>query len=232
MTPSSSMLNNLELLVVSSDYSTLKILVRACQDLGSRLESTPSISSADHILQHRKIDGIIIDMETRGSFELVEKVRKSNSNRTSLIFSCVASLDEGEMAKDTGANFVAIKPISFNTITDLLITATPALTDERKRYFRHKLVVPITISFEGNQHRALTSNMSETGMAVRSFRMLPPGTPVEFSFELPAGPCVKGKGEIMWADAEGRAGIKFETVTCSGSPHLMEWLDHRRMVLS
>ena len=40
MTQTSALLNNLELLVVSNDYATLKMLVRACQEFGSRLDST------------------------------------------------------------------------------------------------------------------------------------------------------------------------------------------------
>jgi len=232
MTPSSALLNNLELLVVSNDYSTLKMLVGACQEFGSRLDSTPSITSANDFISRRKIDGIIIDVQVRGALEFIEVVRKSNSNRTSVVFACTSTAEEAEMAKNAGANFLAEKPLTLDQIQHLLALAGPILAEERKRYFRHKLVIPITLFYDGVQHRALTSNLSETGMAIRSFRLFEPGFPVEFAFDLPSGPAVKGKGEIMWIDSEGHAGIKFDSLTCTGTPPISEWLGHRCMVLS
>src|SRR2546421_4903095 len=82
MTQTSALLNNLELLVVSNDYATLKMLVRACQEFGSRLDSTPSLTSANDFLRRRKIDGIIIDLQVPGALEFIATVRNSNSNRT------------------------------------------------------------------------------------------------------------------------------------------------------
>src|SRR5436305_13704888 len=230
MAHSSVLLNNLELLVVSNDYSTLKMLVLACQEFGSRLESTPSITSANDYISRRKIDGIIIDVQVRGALEFIEVVRKSHSNRTSLVFACTVNAEEAEMARKAGANFIAEKPLTLNQIQALLNQAAPVLAEERKRYFRHKLVIPITLFYDGGQHRALTSNLSETGMAIRSFRLFELGLPVEFALDLPSGPSVKGKGEIMWIDTEGHAGIKFDSLTCTGTPPLSEWLGHRCMV--
>ena len=232
MTQTSALLNNLELLVVSNDYATLKMLVRACQEFGSQLDSTPSLTSANDFLKRRKIDGIIIDLQVPGALEFIGTIRKSNSNRTSILFACTATPEEAELAKKAGANFIAEKPCTLIQIQELLTKAAPTLAEERKRYFRHKLVIPVTLFYDGVQHRALTSNLSETGMAIRSFRLFEPGIPVEFAFDLPSGPGVKGKGEIMWMDTEGHAGIKFDSLDCTGTPHIIEWLGHRRMVVS
>jgi CheY-like chemotaxis protein len=231
MTVSSALLNSLELLAVSDDYPTLKVLVRACHELGSRSDSTPSLTTAAQFVGNRKIDGIIVDMKMRGVCEFIHAVRKSNSNRSALIFACAGTPEEVEMAWAAGANFVAEKPVSQVAVVRLLSTAAPTLVEERKKYFRHKLVVPVSITYDGVEHRALTSNMSETGMSIRSFRVFEPGSPVGFVFELPSGPSVKGTGEVMWVDPEGRAGVKFNNVTSAGSPQFSEWLEHRCMVL-
>ena len=231
MAVSSNLLNSLELLAVSDDYSSLKVLVRACQELGSHSDSTPSLTTASHFVRHRKIDGIIIDTTMRGALEFVHNIRKSSSNRSSVIFACVEGANGKDLAFSSGANFVVEKPLTLESVVRLLTTAAPTLLEERKRYFRHKLVIPVSISYDGVEHRALTSNMSETGMAIRSFRVFEPGTPVSFSFDLPSGPTVKGTGEIMWVDPEGRAGIRFENVDSAGNPRLPEWLEHRSIVL-
>ena len=231
MSVTSTLLNSLELLAISDDYSTLKVLVRACQELGSHSESTPSLTTANHFVRNRKIEGIIVDMKMRDACGFIHGVRQSSSNRTSIIFACVGTHDEAALAIGSGANFTVAKPVARETVLNMLKAAASVLIEERKKYFRHKLIIPVSIAYDGVEHRALTSNMSETGMAVRSFRVFEPGEPVEFAFELPSGPAVKGNGVIMWIDPEGRAGIKFDRITTTGTPQFSEWLEHRCLVL-
>jgi hypothetical protein len=86
-------------------------------------------------------------------------------------------------------------------------------------------VVPVSIDYDGVQHRALTANLSENGMAIRSFRLFQAGAPIAFSFQLPSGPVVKGQGEIVWTDAGGCAGIRFGNISGCGQKDFVEWLD-------
>ena len=94
------------------------------------------------------------------------------------------------------------------------------------------MTIPVTIARDGVPHVASTCNMSQSGMAIRSLRAFEPGTPVEFSFVLPSGPSVKGRGEVMWVDSEGRIGIKFLFLCCSGDLPLSEWLDQHSAPLA
>ncbi|HLJ87210.1 MAG TPA: PilZ domain-containing protein [Candidatus Angelobacter sp.] len=225
-------LQNLELLAVSNDYLILKMFASAVQQLGGRLNSTPSLTSANHFVRNRKIDALIVDLEMRGIHNFLADLRKGSPNRSSTIFACIGFPEQSDSARTAGASFVVSRPLTLDKAVNLLDSAGPTLAAERKRYFRHKLVTPVNIFYDGVQHRALTSNISETGMAIRSFRVFETGAPVEFSFELPAGPGVKGQGEIMWVDAEGNVGIKFTTVNSTGHPSLSEWLDGHAIVHS
>src|SRR5712692_6698596 len=58
--------------------------------------------------------------------------------------------------------------------------------------------------------RATMLNISETGMVVRAATRLACASLVDFSFELPSGPRISGKGEIAWANGEGGMGIGFQ----------------------
>ena len=222
-------LQNVDILVVSSDYSILKMFTGAVQQLGGQLNSTPSLTTAGHFVQGRRLDGIVIDMEMSGAQNFLENIRNGGPNRSSVIFGC-AGPEQPLSASHGGVNFVFHKPLTPDKIVDLLESTSSLLQTEQKRYFRHKLVIPVNIYYGGVHHRALTSNMSETGMAIRTFRVFAPGSAVEFSFDLPAGPGIKGKGEIMWVDAEGHVGIKFNLVTCAGRPPLSQWLDTHSIV--
>jgi CheY-like chemotaxis protein len=229
---SPALLSNLEMLVVSNDYSALKVMVSACQGLGARLESVSSITGANNHARHNKVDGMIIDMAMEGAAGLIETVRKEGSNHAAVVFACIENSLHSQQALQAGANLLVQKPVSLDNLVKLLTASAPMLEEERRRYFRHPLVIPITVSHKGVQHRALTSNMSQTGMAIRSFRVFESRAPVEFAFDLPSGPSVKGQGEVMWVDSEGRVGIKFIFLSCSGEYPLAEWLSHHCIVVS
>jgi CheY-like chemotaxis protein len=218
-------LGGLQFLVVSSDYNTLRTFTAAAQELGGQMDSTPSLTTANRFVQRYRLDGIVVDMQMQGALDFIETVREGDSNRSSIIFACAGVPLEENSAIRAGANFVFHKPFSVEKILTLLSATAPALEEEHRSYFRHPLVVPVSIDYDGVQHRALTANLSENGMAIRSFRLFQAGTPIGFSFQLPSGPVVKGQGEIIWTDAGGCAGIKFGNLSGCLQKEFVEWLD-------
>jgi hypothetical protein len=212
-------LGGLQFLVVSNDYNTLRTFTAAAEELGGQMDSTPSLTTANRFVQRYRLDGIVIDMQMQGALNFIETVREGNSNRSSVIFACRA-----------GANFVFHKPFSVPKILTLLSATAPSLEEENRNYFRHQLVVPVSIEYDGVQHRALTANLSENGMAIRSFRLFQAGAPVGFCFQLPSGPIVKGQGEIVWTDAGGSAGIKFSSISGCSQTDFAKWLDRNEVL--
>jgi CheY-like chemotaxis protein len=231
MAPSSA-LANLDLLIVSNDYSTLKMFVYAWRETGSRLDSTPSITCARDFVQNRKMHGIVIDMQVNGAFGFISQVRKSSGSAAPIIVACTGNPQEESEALAAGANFVVQKPISTGRIFDLLSLNGSIQAPQRRRYLRHPLVAPVTILSGATQLRALTSDLSESGMSIRSVQMLAPDTPLKFAFELPSTTAVTGLGKIMWVNDEGYAGIKFNSVLCSDGAQLGQWLGYCSMVMS
>jgi len=220
----------LQFLVISSDYNTLKSFTAAAQELGGQMDSTPSLSTANRFVERYRLDGIVIDMEMQGALDFIETIREGRSNRSSVIFACAGVPVEENSAIRAGANFVFHKPFSVQKILSLLSATAPVLTEEHRKFFRHPLVVPVSITYDGVQHRALTANLSENGMAIRSFRLFQAGAPVGFSFQLPSGPVIKGHGEIVWTDAGGSAGIKFSGISGCGQNDFVEWLDRNEVL--
>ncbi|HEV3036959.1 MAG TPA: PilZ domain-containing protein [Candidatus Angelobacter sp.] len=223
-------LGGLQFLVVSNDYNTLRSFTAAAEELGGQIDSTPSLTTANRFVQRYRLDGIVIDMQMQGALDFIETVREGNSNRSSVIFACAGVPLEENSAIRAGANFVFHKPFSVEKILTLLSATAPSLEEEHRNYFRHQLVIPVTIDYDGVQHRALTANLSESGMAIRSFRLFQAGAPVGFSFQLPSGPVVKGRGEIVWTDAGGSAGIKFLSVSGCGQSDFTGWLDRNEVL--
>jgi CheY-like chemotaxis protein len=225
-------LGGLQFLVVSNDYNTLQTFTAAAEELGGQMDSTPSLTTANRFVQRYRLDGIVIDMQMQGALDFIETVREGNSNRASVIFACAGLPVEENSAIQAGANFVFHKPFSVPKILTLLSATAPALEEEHRKYFRHQLVLPVTIDYDGVHHRALTANLSENGMAIRSFRLFEVGAPVGFCFQLPSGPVIKGQGEIVWTDAGGSAGIKFSSISGCRQEVFEKWLDRNEMLQS
>lgn len=223
-------LGGLQFLVVSNDYNTLRTFTAAAEELGGQMDSTPSLTTANRFVQRYRLDGIVIDMQMQGALDFIETVREGNSNRSSVIFACAGVPLEENSAIRAGANFVFQKPFSVQKILTLLSATAPALEEEHRSYFRHQLVIPVSIDYDGVQHRALTANISENGMAIRSFRLFQAGAPIGFCFQLPSGPIVKGVGEIVWTDAAGSAGIKFSSISGCAQNNFTKWLDRNEVL--
>ncbi len=214
----------LEFLAVCSDYPVLKTVTSAIQKLGGHLHCVPSIATATDYIDRRKMDGIVIDTALDGALNLVQFIRDGRSNRQSCIFACVDQRKDASTVITAGANFVFYKPLVEETLLQILQAAAPMMEAERRRYFRYEIAALVSLSVRGKEHKAVLSNLSETGMAIRSLDTFPANAAVDFSFELPRGPLVKGRGQIMWSNKAGNAGIKFHFLSEAGHNELPQWL--------
>lgn len=231
MSPSSAVAN-LELLVVSNDYPTLKLFISAWRDTGSKLESTPSISCATDFVEHRKLDGIVVDMGVKGAVEFISQLKVARGEASPIILACAGTSQEEKAALTAGANFIVQKPISTGRVFDLLTLSGRVQAPQRRQFVRHRLVEPVTILSGGVQYRALISDLSESGMSIRSVPVLSPDSSLEFCFALRSAAVVGGKGKTVWTNTDGYSGIKFDFVSCSNTVSFPKLLDQHAVLLS
>ena len=221
----------LEFLAICSEYAALKTIKSAIQRLGGNLHCAPTLSAAAEFIERRKIDGIILDLALENSLDIVQSVRSGNSNRVAVVFACVEERQQAAAAISSGANFVFYKPLVEETLLQILQAGAPMMTIERRRYFRYPVSTPVHLSCNGIQHKAMISNLSESGMAVRTQDNFTPGATVEFSFGLPDGPAVKGKGEVIWTNTGGSVGIQFRFLADTAHRELPLWLSSQEKQL-
>jgi CheY-like chemotaxis protein len=219
----------LEFLVVCNDYAVLKAITGSIQKLQGRLNCAPSAVSAKEYIARRKVDGIIIDMSVPGALELIRTVRKGSSNKLSIVFACPQTPAEAGSAIHAGANYVVHKPVTDEKMFQTLNTAAAMMVAEKRRYFRYPLMVPVELVLNSKEMRATMSNLSEGGMAVLCMANCPVGAHLQFSFELPFGGPIHGKGAISWANSEGLIGIQFTSLNESAYTHLSDWISRREL---
>lgn len=221
----------LDLLIVSADYSTLKMFVCAWRETGSRIDSTASIACAHDLLQSRRMHGIVVDMRLQGACDFIRQTRKHGGQEEPVIIACTGSREEEQAGLAAGANFVVQKPISTGKVFDLLTLGASAQTRQRRLSVRRRLVVPVTIFRDGLQYRALSSDLSEGGMAIRSARISGTDASLDFFLEVNSI-AVAGRGRVMWNGESGYAGIRFDSVRCSNPLPFPQWLEKQDLLMA
>lgn len=215
-----------EFLVTCIDIAVYKSITSAIQKANGAINYTSTISTAKAYVNRRKIDAIFLDMDLEGALEMVQSVRRGNSNRNAVIFACTSAGGDSARLLNAGVNFVLQKPLEPEAVLHALESANPMMEAERRRYLRHQLMVPVVIKRDGQEQKAITSNISRGGMAVRCHDTYERGSAIHFAFELPAG-AIRGRGEVAWSSTEGYMGIKFFLLGDQEKKFLTVWLTQK-----
>jgi len=95
---------------------------------------------------------------------------------------------------------------------------------DRRRYLRHKVHTPAFASFDGVTG-GMILDLSEQGMSMQTEAVLEPQRRVQLKLNLP-DPAVylETTGYVAWADALGRAGVRFSDLPDDARQRLRDWL--------
>ena len=213
-------------LLVSSDAAAIKPMSDAMQQLAISTEVCSEVSNAPFLLNRRKFGATIVDLtlgEQARAF--LDKVRRSPSNRTSVMFAISDSDAETAIAFRDGSNFVLRRPLTKNSIDQYLRAAYGLILREHRRYFRCPVEGPVTLRRPGmTDVRAHVVNISEGGIAIVTTVSLKPGIKVRVECMLPGceSPFV-ADSTICWC-REGHIGLQFISLSVEVRAKLHDWL--------
>ena len=225
--PENRSANALNFLLVSPCEHVSKLVARAAGEMKACLNVAPEFRAAEEFVRRRRLDAVIVDFDLETAGDFTASIRAGNANKLAVIFACHSSAPQKQHALSAGANFVLQKPLSFDDVTDMLVSAREMMLRERRRYFRHPLYVPIAVVRDGQEHRLTTLNLSEGGAAIRAHQSFDTGTLVGFRFALPTGHEVDGRGEIVWSNDDGAMGLRFHAIKDEVKAYLMRWLEEQ-----
>lgn len=215
----------LEFLLVSNNYHTLTAVSGGLKQIGVSFDFTSTCDSGREYIRRRRVDGVIVDLRVRGAHGLINSIRQDISNRGAVVFACLPSGESSPVV--AGATYLLPDPLTADSVANHVSAARSAMLRERRQYFRYPLSLPVHLTMNGVERRAMVSNLSEGGMAVYSARPVERLTTVEFAFELPSGHSIAGKGSIAWANSQSALGIKFVSLRGQGQEILHKWLRER-----
>jgi DNA-binding response OmpR family regulator len=220
---------DLDSLLISRDAALLGVLRPTLEKMSVSVEVCSGVQTGDDLLNKRKFDAVIVDCDDlQGGIELLNGLRKTQSNASSVAFAVLNGKTSTREAFQLGANFVLQKPLTPLHASRCFNAAISFMVRERRRYFRHPVEMPVRISVkDGIDTTATTTNLSEGGMAIRTLAKLEKNSQAKVQFTLPGtGNSLEVKATIAWAD-EGHAGIRFADVPQSSQYQLDKWLTER-----
>ena len=140
-------------LLVSADPATIQQFSLALRDLSISPDACQDAASAGLLLKSRKFDAVIVDLKLGGqSGQILDEVHLSPSNRTAVTFGISDNDAEATASFRKKSQFVFDRPFSPQSIHKTLKPAYGLILRERRRYFRHRVSIPVSIQ-EGERGR-------------------------------------------------------------------------------
>ncbi|HEV2732197.1 MAG TPA: PilZ domain-containing protein, partial [Terriglobales bacterium] len=180
----------------------------------------------NRLLNKRKFETVVVDLRLgERAKEVLQKVRLSPSNHTTVAFAITEDTNESAQAFDAGSNFVLERPLSPTSVGRTLKVAYGLIFRERLRYFRCPASIPTAVRDDTKEIDCQALNISEGGMAITTPVSLKPGTQVHVKFTIPDREIeITAESEVCWSDEKGRAGLRFITTSPEQVPELRGWL--------
>ena len=215
-------------MVVSRDLQEVSVLecILGGLHIGVDVESEPERARAK--LAKSKIDALIIDFDLTGAAGFLNGLQNGSiHNAVPLII--VSGSSSRRNLESKGASFIFEKPISVEQAVHTLSAARNMILDERLRYHREALDVPVSLTYATkSRQRAHLMNLSQGGIGVRLQRPHETRGPVKVSFMLPSTKlAIKFVGEVAWKDKRGNAGIRFTEAEPRTKRQLRLWLERQ-----
>ena len=152
-------------------------------------------------------------------------MRRSPSNRNSILFAISESdADTADAFKD-GSNFVLRRPLTERSINQNLRAGYGLILREHRRYFRCPVEVPVALCRLGmTEISAHVVNISEGGIAIVTAALLKPGIEVRVECTLSGyeSPFI-AESTVCWC-REGHIGLQFISLPQEIKAKLHGWL--------
>jgi hypothetical protein len=198
---------------------------------GMHVEVCSDMTSATRKLCRSKFEGVAIDFRERTqALEMLSKLHNMTSHRGAVV---LAILDRNEDIPSTfrsGANFILERPFVSRLLVATLRASYSLMLQERRRYFRCTVEIPVHVSIPGSNEEflATSANVSERGIALNTQFPLRVSGKLHLRMGLPGTrESATMIGEVCWSNGNGRAGIHFIRVSPDVTELLRSWLFDR-----
>lgn len=181
------------ILVVDDEPQMLTLLGEVLAGMGTEPRCVQSSRQAADLINREKFDGVLLDwfMPELDGLKLAERIRWSKANSTCPLIMLTGNQDPDAMRESfrVGINFFLQKPATVERIQHLVNAARDLMLQERLRYQRVPLQVPVHCQWKVQDFEQKSVgeavNLSTSGMLARLEAAPPPGGILQVRFALP-----------------------------------------------
>src|SRR5947207_12366921 len=220
---------SLQSLVFCPDEKIVRVLRRVLSDLEIAVERCSDPDSAIRKLTRQRFEAVIVDCSDEHTASLVLKsARSAPCNKHAVAVAIVDGTTKLRSAFELGAHFVLYKPISSERAKASFRAVRALMKRERRRNIRVAIEIPVTLTVkDGGQQRAVTSDLSEGGIAIQSAQRPKKMGAMTVQFTLPGTTqVVKCMGEVAWENAGRQTGVRFVDIPPETRDRLKAWISN------
>lgn len=215
----------LHAVLVGSDPAVADSILPCLKALGIAPSVYPQPTSAFSMLKRQKIDAFFVDRESDPELSVLQRMRTSPSSSGAVAFAIVPERTSVAEASRL-ADFVMDKPLAEMSVNRAVRAAYGIMLNERKRYFRHSVRLPILVTDSTYRKFAgQTLNLSKTGIAVECAGPLAVRDRVQLEFQLQdKDDKLNCKAQVIWT-ADGKVGLAFTHMKPDYRERLASWIE-------
>ena len=221
---------SLQSLVFCPDEKIVRVLRRVLSDLEIAVERCSDADSAIRKLTRQRFEAVIVDCTDENlASQVLRSARSAPCNKHAVAVAIVDGTTKLRSAFELGAHFVLYKPISSERAKASFRAVRAMMKRERRRNIRVAIEIPVTLAVKdgAGQQRAVTSDLSEGGIAIQSSQRPKKMGAMSVQFTLPGtSHVVKCMGEIAWENAGRQTGVRFVDMSPETRDRLKAWISN------
>jgi CheY-like chemotaxis protein len=213
-----------KILVLEGDAATLGLVETTLMRMGAEPHGYASGQEGARLIDHEKYDAVFVDWDNLdlAGGELVRHVRCSRSNAQIPVAMFTASTGTHAIADafKEGVTLFLSKPFGAKELERLLNTSRGTMLEERRRYQRVVLAVPVICEWGKKRgFKRITGrsmNVSSTGMLMRLFPQPEVGAKASVELILPTSKqSLKLEAVVVRTGAGRQVAVQFSQLTAA-----------------
>jgi ActR/RegA family two-component response regulator len=217
---------NLQSLLLSSDDKTTRTLRRVLGELEIGVEHCSDADSAICKLTRRRFEAVIVDCDDDAAAHMITSVRSAPGNKHAVVAATVGSRAAAQMGFGKEADFLLYRPVSLAQARRCFGAARYLMKCEHRRNARVMVQFPLAFLSGKRECGAVTTDISENGIAVRLPLRLKKNSFTRVRFTLPGTDhVIECTTEVAWENARSEAGFRFMDLSREDREKLKAWLN-------
>jgi CheY-like chemotaxis protein len=203
---------SLRSLVLCSDEKIVRLLRRTLSDLEIEVEHCTDPDAAIRKLTRERFEAVVVDCANEAAAEVLKSSRSAACNKHAIAIAIIDSQKTVHNALISGAHFTLYKPISSERAKTSFRAARALMKCERRRNSRVAVEFPVTLVLQNGAKklRAVTSDVSEGGMAIQIAQRPRSSESIRVKFALPGSESVvECAAEVAWEGIGCQIGLRF-----------------------